>query len=257
MVPTATGPEMGVGFPLEGQHRIPPARSMLSEHHAKTDNNLMLHDCGTCKQRRDQHLMAKCDTCYLYYHLSCLNPPLTRLPKKSKLFGWQCSECDKSSDSESEQVKPPRRNRTNRYKSFTSGGSESTHTEPEATSKRPALPKLKIKPMEEGRQEDTTSHKWIYHHSSQQISPVTNGVSSIQSDSQLQVVLNSSKTSDCINGPKSSKKRRREKHRNSYSPGLDAFSIKEHKRKRKKKRFDLDNKVPHPRITIKVSPRAL
>ncbi|CAH2001406.1 unnamed protein product [Acanthoscelides obtectus] len=98
MVPTATGPEMGVGFPLEGQHRIPPAR---------TDNNLMLHDCGTCKQRRDQHLMAKCDTCYLYYHLSCLNPPLTRLPKKSKLFGWQCSECDKSSDSESEQVLVP------------------------------------------------------------------------------------------------------------------------------------------------------
>lgn len=44
--------------------------------------------CGICARKNDQHLLAKCDTCYLYYHLGCLNPPLTRMPKKTKLFGW-------------------------------------------------------------------------------------------------------------------------------------------------------------------------
>lgn len=44
--------------------------------------------CGICSRTNDQHLLAKCDTCYLYYHLGCLNPPLTRMPKKTKLFGW-------------------------------------------------------------------------------------------------------------------------------------------------------------------------
>lgn len=81
--------------------------------HARQDP-LLLNECGICRQRRDQHMLAKCDTCHLYYHLNCLNPPLTRLPKKSKLYGWQCSECDKTSDSEVEEVKTPRRSR-NRY----------------------------------------------------------------------------------------------------------------------------------------------
>ena len=49
--------------------------------------------CAICKRSHDQHLLAHCDTCKLYYHLSCLTPPLTRMPKKSKLYGWSCSEC--------------------------------------------------------------------------------------------------------------------------------------------------------------------
>lgn len=59
-----------------------------------------MHECGICKRCTDQHLLAKCDTCHLHYHLGCLNPPLTRHPKKSKLYGWQCSECAKSDDSD-------------------------------------------------------------------------------------------------------------------------------------------------------------
>lgn len=46
------------------------------------------HECGICSRSTDQHLLAKCDTCHLYYHLGCLNPPLTRMPKKTKLMGW-------------------------------------------------------------------------------------------------------------------------------------------------------------------------
>ncbi|XP_060867719.1 PHD finger protein 14 isoform X1 [Metopolophium dirhodum] len=75
-----------------------------------TDNVAPLglyNKCGICGRTNDQHLLAKCDTCYLYYHLGCLNPPLTRMPKKTKLFGWQCSECDNSnSNSEPETVDP-------------------------------------------------------------------------------------------------------------------------------------------------------
>lgn len=55
-----------------------------------------LHQCGICAGTNDQHLLAKCDTCRLFYHLGCLDPPLTRMPRKTKLMGWQCSECDRS-----------------------------------------------------------------------------------------------------------------------------------------------------------------
>lgn len=96
---------------------------------------LLLNECATCSQRRDQHLLAKCDTCSLYYHLDCLNPPLTRLPKKSKLYGWQCSECDKSSDSEVEEMNAPRRSKS-RY-------SREAKSDPECLT-----PIIKIKPLE-------------------------------------------------------------------------------------------------------------
>lgn len=44
--------------------------------------------CGVCFQTTEQHLLAKCDDCKKHYHLGCLDPPLTRMPKKTKLFGW-------------------------------------------------------------------------------------------------------------------------------------------------------------------------
>ncbi|XP_010788758.1 PHD finger protein 14-like, partial [Notothenia coriiceps] len=44
----------------------------------------ILYSCGICKKNQDQHLLVLCDTCKLYYHLGCLEPPLTRMPKKTK-----------------------------------------------------------------------------------------------------------------------------------------------------------------------------
>ena len=59
---------------------------------ARVQNNTidltLRHQCGICRRSNDQHLLAKCDTCHLHYHLECLTPPLTRMPKKTKLFGW-------------------------------------------------------------------------------------------------------------------------------------------------------------------------
>merc|ERR1719219_1326795 len=61
--------------------------------------------CGICGKSHDQHLLAHCDTCQHHYHLGCLAPPLTRMPKKSKQYGWSCSECyPDSSDDEKQTV---------------------------------------------------------------------------------------------------------------------------------------------------------
>lgn len=118
VVPTAAALKMGVGFPLTNYDlngrgsggRVLSTQSNES-HASSSQTDQLVHDCGICKGCNDQHMLAKCDTCFLYYHLDCLNPPLTRHPKKSKLYGWQCSECDKSDDSSPEifPEKQPRR----------------------------------------------------------------------------------------------------------------------------------------------------
>ncbi|XP_018410626.1 PREDICTED: PHD finger protein 14 [Nanorana parkeri] len=62
----------------------------------------VLYSCGICKKNHDQHLLLLCDTCKLHYHLGCLDPPLTRMPKKTKNSYWQCSECDQAGSSDVE-----------------------------------------------------------------------------------------------------------------------------------------------------------
>lgn len=62
----------------------------------------VLYSCGICKKNYDQHLLLLCDTCKLHYHLGCLDPPLTRMPKKTKNSYWQCSECDQAGSSDVE-----------------------------------------------------------------------------------------------------------------------------------------------------------
>lgn len=110
-VPTAAARKMGCGFPLNHLRKDDTVRILSTQ---CTSNDELLNECGICKKCTDQHMLSKCDTCHLYYHLGCLNPPLTRHPKKSKLYAWQCSECDKSDDSAPENViipKGPRRSR--------------------------------------------------------------------------------------------------------------------------------------------------
>uniref|UniRef100_A0A8C4NJS7 PHD finger protein 14 n=1 Tax=Eptatretus burgeri TaxID=7764 RepID=A0A8C4NJS7_EPTBU len=58
--------------------------------------------CAICGKSRDQHLLTECNTCQKHYHLGCLDPPLTRMPRKSKTSYWQCSECDRSGSDSSE-----------------------------------------------------------------------------------------------------------------------------------------------------------
>ncbi|KAJ6637762.1 PHD finger protein 14 [Pseudolycoriella hygida] len=113
-VPTAAALKMGVGFPLTNLPGSSDDTNRILSTQCQNNSKLM-HECGICKRCTDQHLLAKCDTCHLHYHLGCLNPPLTRHPKKSKLYGWQCSECAKSDDSDNPvAILPvgPRKSRT-------------------------------------------------------------------------------------------------------------------------------------------------
>lgn len=110
-VPTAAAKKMGVGFPLSNLLKDETGRVLSTQ---RMNNNELMNECGICKKCTNQHLLVKCDNCHLYYHLGCLNPPLTRIPKKSKTYSWQCSECDKSDGSGSESMiipKGPRKSR--------------------------------------------------------------------------------------------------------------------------------------------------
>ncbi|XP_078461962.1 PHD finger protein 14 isoform X2 [Lampetra planeri] len=75
---------------------------MKSGQEASVSLPQILHSCGICQESSDQHLLTQCDTCQRYYHLGCLDPPLTRMPRRSKNSYWQCSECDRSGSSSSD-----------------------------------------------------------------------------------------------------------------------------------------------------------
>lgn len=62
------------------------------------------YGCGKCGAVKDQHLLALCDTCHSYFHIYCLDPPLTRVPKKTKFGGWQCSDCSERDEEEQEEA---------------------------------------------------------------------------------------------------------------------------------------------------------
>ncbi|KAK7862502.1 hypothetical protein R5R35_005924 [Gryllus longicercus] len=220
------------------ENRIPNSRT------SESGVPIPLNACGICSQTNDQHLLAKCDTCHLYYHLGCLNPPLTRMPKKTKLMGWQCSECDKeSSGSEVECVdtEAPRRLRHNK---------EGEEKKPEQVT-----PKVTIKPIEPQPQKQlqespvSTPIQQILPHQMNPValvprlvvSPVTINTSQVMSEGHI--------------SQRQGKKRRREKH-HRYSPDSQGNSpTKEHKRKRKHKSQDMENPLTEtPRIKIKIKP---
>lgn len=200
-----------------------------------TSECLPLNECGICRQSIDQHLLAKCDTCHLYYHLGCLNPPLTRMPKKTKLMGWQCSECDKESS-----------------------GSEVECVDTEAP--------RKLRHKEAGANDRTTIVLDPLVHPKVTIKPIEPCVDLEQLDSipQNSVIITEQELSETHDHnaqlptpPRSGKKRRREKH-HRYSPDGE---LREHKRKRKRKSFEMDNMDQHslsgghnetPRIKIKI-----
>lgn len=184
-----------------------------------------------------------------------MNPPLTRLPKKSKLYGWQCSECDKTSDSEVEEVKTPRRSR-----SIYSRDKSSDQLEVFS-------PKVKIKPLDPAPtlSTDELNNSSVYEDESVKVETSTfdeslennTTLETSTMDIQLESTenhheLTAENAEMMVISTRPGKKRRRDKHKNRYSPDIGS-PTKEHKRKRKKKSFDMENpNTPHPRITIKV-----
>ncbi|XP_031562377.1 PHD finger protein 14-like [Actinia tenebrosa] len=69
-----------------------------------SSKHIQIHPCAKCNEKTNPHLMTECDTCHNYYHLGCVDPPLTRMPRKSAKCLWQCSECDPSESEEEVDV---------------------------------------------------------------------------------------------------------------------------------------------------------
>lgn len=76
--------------------------SDTKSHHLKSSHSSVINiiECGICHQTKDQHQLALCDSCMLHYHLYCLDPPLTRMPKKTRFGGWQCSDCTEQQETQ-------------------------------------------------------------------------------------------------------------------------------------------------------------
>ncbi|XP_016997796.2 PHD finger protein 14 [Drosophila takahashii] len=275
-VPTAAALKMGVGFPLG--HLGPPGSKLDSSRMLSTQAKQGKHSatsvdaapsvaCGICKRSKDQHLLVKCDTCNLHYHLGCLNPPLTRPPKKSKQYGWQCSECcDKSegSDAVTEISSGPRksRNRFNKdghlvYDRYSLDDIPVAAVLPpkEAPSKR-AINKSLPAPAPAYIEDLTKSPKRPKLQSPYKTptnvpaanatpTPVTAPTLSTPNAS----ALNLSGCEDSIDdstGKLSRKGKRKDKHKNKHNLSSDTEKSigKEHKRKRKK-RSHLDESSSH------------
>ena len=89
------------------QHLIKSGSSKSKSKHPKhvslpNETILVKQKCATCSLTKDQHSLALCDRCHLYYHLYCLDPPLRRMPKKTRFGGWQCSNCTEKDVEEEE-----------------------------------------------------------------------------------------------------------------------------------------------------------
>ncbi|KAF8569837.1 hypothetical protein P879_01165 [Paragonimus westermani] len=80
---------------------VPMDSERVSGHTDYITDSVIL-ECFVCHGLQDQHLITKCDTCGKAFHLACLDPPLLRMPKRSKLYGWQCSYCTKAVASNTE-----------------------------------------------------------------------------------------------------------------------------------------------------------
>ena len=61
---------------------------LLEEDGSEEMDEDMTLQCSVCDSTEQQHLLAVCDTCRRAYHISCLDPPLTKVPKKSAKWGW-------------------------------------------------------------------------------------------------------------------------------------------------------------------------
>ncbi|KAL3102467.1 hypothetical protein niasHT_025649 [Heterodera trifolii] len=59
--------------------------------------------CHKCKKTTDAHLLAYCDTCKCHYHIGCLDPPLAKMPAKSKFSRFECSDCACPSDTDDDE----------------------------------------------------------------------------------------------------------------------------------------------------------
>lgn len=107
LVSSATGKQFNL--PLQMEQLIARCANFKSKSPSKggskvTTKTNATYGCGKCGTVKDQHLLSLCDTCKAYIHIYCLDPPLSRVPKKTKFGGWQCSDCSERDEEEQEEA---------------------------------------------------------------------------------------------------------------------------------------------------------
>lgn len=106
LVSTSIGKQFNL--PLQMEQLIARCRNAgsnkLIKNSTNNDQTSSTHCCSKCGTVKDQHLLALCDTCHSYFHIYCLDPPLTRVPKKTRFGGWQCSDCSERDEEEQEEA---------------------------------------------------------------------------------------------------------------------------------------------------------
>ena len=95
-----------VSSSLTLSQQLKQEKRIYRKHKPQFTNQISLDaECSICKQKTNSHLLVECDTCKTYYHINCLEPPLSSVPKKTKLYGWECAKCVRKKDSDYEEEK--------------------------------------------------------------------------------------------------------------------------------------------------------
>lgn len=106
LVTTSTGKQFNL--PLQIEQLIAQCSNAKGKNVVKatkaTSKTSSTYGCGKCGTVKDQHLLTLCDTCHSYFHIYCLDPPLARVPKKTKFGGWQCSDCSERDEEEQDEA---------------------------------------------------------------------------------------------------------------------------------------------------------
>lgn len=87
-------------IPINGKTRncsVKNSPTDASDSPPKLVKEITINICKECGKSHDQHLIIGCDSCYEYYHIGCLDPPLEKVPRKVNCE-WHCAQCCESGD---------------------------------------------------------------------------------------------------------------------------------------------------------------
>ncbi|KAI0923516.1 hypothetical protein AcW1_006453 [Taiwanofungus camphoratus] len=80
---------------------------VVAEKEVVPDLTDSLRHCDTCKDWCPPPETVQCDRCKLFFHMSCVNPPLVAKPSRG--YGWTCAPCSRKHEEEvdSHEVRHP------------------------------------------------------------------------------------------------------------------------------------------------------
>ncbi|XP_018494139.1 PHD finger protein 14 [Galendromus occidentalis] len=133
---------------------------MLRDHAERqgfTSPQKMLKSCKVCSSVEEQHQQIECEQCHATFHLFCLNPPLTRFPKKTKGINWLCEDCleaNKTAHERKKALPSARRSRQQSSRMARATSEESVSRPPRGKAKKKPARKSAAKAKEKTSKEE-------------------------------------------------------------------------------------------------------